>query len=465
MLIGELVPFAYQYLRDNPAAPERHIYGHVLVDEYQDLNKAEQEVAILLAANGHLAIVGDDDQSIYTFKNAHRLGIIDFPTTHPGTHEHTMDECQRCPALVVSMANSLISQNVSRSQPHRSLRARAANGQGVVEVFHFVRHADEIAHLSAKIRDLVANGMPPGQIIVLCQSRKYVRGLFDSLREADLPSEFCYQESQLDEEVATERMAILTLAGDRDDRVGLRYLVGFGSADWRRNQWARVRLLSENEGKSPWQILSEIADDVKIEPSCRRIVARFRIIRGQILALRDLAGIQLVNAWLPNPAECVDLHGLANAAMAENPELSAGNLAAAIRETVIQPEIPDTVTDIRIMSLHKSKGLSANVVFVAGCVEGLIPRTPDVTLTDAQRAEAIEEARRLFFVGITRVKAAPGEGRPGHLILSASRLVPTAIAMQSGVACRPAGGGNMSTTTSRFMRELGPTCPAATTPP
>jgi len=120
MLIGELVPFAYRYLRDNPASPELQQYSHVLVDEYQDLNKAEQEVAAQLASNGNLIIVGDDDQSIYTFKNAHRVGIIEFPTSHPGTNDHTMDECQRCPRLVISMANAIISRNKARP------RARAA---------------------------------------------------------------------------------------------------------------------------------------------------------------------------------------------------------------------------------------------------------------------------------------------------------------------------------------------------
>ena len=63
MLVGEIIPELYRYLRNNPAAPERALYDPVLVDEYQDLNKAEQAVIDLLAGDGAVCIVGDDDQS------------------------------------------------------------------------------------------------------------------------------------------------------------------------------------------------------------------------------------------------------------------------------------------------------------------------------------------------------------------------------------------------------------------
>jgi DNA helicase II / ATP-dependent DNA helicase PcrA len=68
MLVGEVVPIALSYLRNNPQASERRGYDHVLVDEYQDLNRAEQEVLNKLSAEANLAVIGDDDQSIYAFK-------------------------------------------------------------------------------------------------------------------------------------------------------------------------------------------------------------------------------------------------------------------------------------------------------------------------------------------------------------------------------------------------------------
>ena len=85
MLIGELVPVALRYLRDNPNCPERRQFDHVLVDEYQDLNRAEQSLIDLLSENGKLTVIGDEDQSIYeSFRYAHPEGISRFHETHEG---------------------------------------------------------------------------------------------------------------------------------------------------------------------------------------------------------------------------------------------------------------------------------------------------------------------------------------------------------------------------------------------
>ena len=84
ILIGELVPLALQYLRDNPEAPELKSFDHVLVDEYQDLNKAEQVLIDSLCNTSSQTVVGDPDQSIYSFRYANPEGIMTFPDSHPG---------------------------------------------------------------------------------------------------------------------------------------------------------------------------------------------------------------------------------------------------------------------------------------------------------------------------------------------------------------------------------------------
>ena len=78
MLIGELIPEGIKYLRNNPQSPYRTAFDHVLVDEYQDLNRAEQRLVDLLA-NGSLVVIGDEDQSIYSFKHATPRALWNFP--------------------------------------------------------------------------------------------------------------------------------------------------------------------------------------------------------------------------------------------------------------------------------------------------------------------------------------------------------------------------------------------------
>jgi DNA helicase-2/ATP-dependent DNA helicase PcrA len=130
MLVGEVVPLTLAYLRQNPNAPERHGFSHVLVDEYQDLNKAEQVLIDLLSENADLAIIGDDDQSIYAFKHANPEGIREFAQSHPGTADVRFTECRRCPHSVVTLAQTLIQRNPGRIRG--LLTARAENPQGDV---------------------------------------------------------------------------------------------------------------------------------------------------------------------------------------------------------------------------------------------------------------------------------------------------------------------------------------------
>ena len=97
MLIGEVIPQVYEYLRSNPAAPERDEFEHILVDEFQDLNRVEQGVVELPSGAANVCIVGDDDQSIYRFKHAHPEGIRDWIVVNAGAEDIELAECRRCP--------------------------------------------------------------------------------------------------------------------------------------------------------------------------------------------------------------------------------------------------------------------------------------------------------------------------------------------------------------------------------
>lgn len=122
MLIGEVIPQLYKYLRSNPAAKERQEFSHILVDEFQDLNKAEQGLVELLCDKAAVCIVGDDDQSIYSFKHAHPEGIRDWLVINAGADDINLDECRRCPTRVVEMANSRAASSA------RVRRSRARSG-------------------------------------------------------------------------------------------------------------------------------------------------------------------------------------------------------------------------------------------------------------------------------------------------------------------------------------------------
>ena len=135
ILIGELVARTLTFVRANPLSLDVPVFEHVVIDEYQDLNKAEQELVSAFAANASLTIVGDEDQSIYSFKHAHPEGMSEFAIRHPGAVEEQLIECRRCPECIIRAANTLISNNPTRQ--NRVLVPLDGAAQGTIRLLQW----------------------------------------------------------------------------------------------------------------------------------------------------------------------------------------------------------------------------------------------------------------------------------------------------------------------------------------
>ena len=463
MLVGEVIPQLYSYLHANPAAQERSEYEHILVDEYQDLNKAEQSVIELLADAADICIVGDDDQSIYSFKHAHPEGVQEWHVDHPGADDSTLADCRRCPTQVVAMANSLISHNVNRPIP-RTLQPFAKNGRGDVQIIQYGDLSDEVNGVVDVISTMVSEGIPPGDILVLAQRGVIGTPIYEGLKARDIPVRSYYAEAELDSEDAQMNFALLKLFVDREDRVALRWLLGLTSTTWLAAGYARVRQHCEQTAQTPWQVLEGLESGAIRIPHTNSLVTRFTAVKAAIQELEGIANAtgfpSAIDSLFPEGDDHVrDLRTLALEILES---VDADDRVAFLREltsAIAKPEIPAEVQDVRIMSLHKSKGLSSPVTIIAGCVDGLLPKQPDNALPAREQIAQIEEQRRLFYVGITRVKALPADGKVGTLILTYSQRMPVAAAMGSGIDPVGTRFGSARLIASRFIRELGPAAP------
>jgi DNA helicase II / ATP-dependent DNA helicase PcrA len=129
-----------------------------------------------------------------------------------------------------------------------------------------------------------------------------------------------------------------------------------------------------------------------------------------------------------------------------------GTLGDVIRRSVSQPELPMAAAFVRVMSLHKSKGLTADLVVVCGCLQGLIPSIDgDASMQQQQRS--VEEQRRLFYVAITRTRRT--------LVLSSVTGLPFAVAQRMRARAHRSTRSTATTMASQFIHELGPQCPSA----
>ena len=194
-------------------------------------------------------------------------------------------------------------------------------------------------------------------------------------------------------------------------------------------------------------------------PHTGELVDRFREIRAELSTLQNANRLdQFIQVWLPDDAETKLLSD--SVAKCRQGANTVRELYDALYAAITQPDIPLQVSDVRVMSLHKSKGLNSPYVFIAGCVEGLLPGRPDAQLPAAERAAKIQEDRRLFYVGITRVKALP-PNRAGYLALTYARTMSAAEAYRSQIAPAQVVHGIAHLQASRFFGEMAPHVPAA----
>jgi DNA helicase-2/ATP-dependent DNA helicase PcrA len=456
ILIDELVPETLRYLRDNPASPERDMYNYLFVDEYQDLNKAEQKLLDILSENGSIMIIGDEDQSIYeSFRYAHPEGIANYANEHPETLDIQLNECRRCPKGVVELANQLIQNNEFRSC-HTTLNLRTENNDGEINVVQWVTMDDETNGLAQFIKKKIDDGIVnAGKVLVLCPRRQFGYRIRDKLREIGINVHSFFHEEALEgnpkileKAKAQEAFTLLTLLSNQNDRVALRCWLGFGSTNLRAGSYQRFRSFCESNRDTPIDILEEIPNDNLTLPHRRFLIPRYEQLIQKLEELEGLRGWELINQLFPEGESWAKIFR----DLLENIDDNAlpSDILQNLRTNITQPEMPTDVDYVRIMSLHRSKGLTADLVVICGCIDGLVP-TIEEGLSGDEHERNLEEQRRLFYVGITRTK--------DILVLSSILRLPLDLAYQMRARVIPIGRTDSMTISSPFLSDLGPNLP------
>jgi DNA helicase-2/ATP-dependent DNA helicase PcrA len=452
MLIGELVPEALRFVRNNPASPALQWYDHIVVDEYQDLNRAEQELIDLLSNGRNLAIVGDVDQSIYRFRYAHPEGIQDFSNRHDNVEDKTLAECRRCRAEIVDVADNVILQNYPPGTSHRLLALPQQPGAATVRVVQWPTIEREADGIAAFVTHAVQQrGIPAGEILILSPRRLIANEIKARLANAGISAHSFYNDKLLDPEEAQLAMTKLQLLVNGNDRVALRYWLGHGSPSWRAGQYSRMRAHCEVDGADPRQVLEASAAGQIQVGGIGQLIGRYGDWQGEFEQLVNLNVNDLLDALFPAGQEWADPIRELLTGKIDTVE-DGGGLLDLIRNEITQPEMPTEGDFVRLMSLHKSKGLTSTVTVIAGCIHGLIPFVDD-DLPIAEQDLQTQEQRRLFYVALTRAREI--------VVLSSFVHLPRDFAHRIRV---PVGGGHPQigrTFACQFLNELGPQVPQA----
>lgn len=471
ILVGEVVPVAIDFLRNNPASKEIGKYKAILVDEYQDLNRSEQEFIRLIKGDSDIVIVGDDDQSIYGFKFAHPEGIQEIDKLHGSFEDIPFNECRRCPKQVTKMASALISQNPNRTLG--DLIPHPKNHDGIVEIIQWNSYDDEIDGISKIIIAELAKGeINPDDILILAPRRRIGYRLRNTLIEAGLPVKSYFRESAITKDQVKRAYSLLNFLANPTDIISLRYLIGYGSTDFRKSQYSKLCQLAADYKLSLVNTLSSILKGKIDEKGVKTIVEEYRKVLSDLIIIKKEITKNpkdaFQNLFIKNDDDEVEFYELNQLYKKAILEIGTDEIEtdtddfdnwfkkvfATLQESIALPDSPEDIDHIRIMSLHSSKGLSAKFVILCSMIDHLMPFLPD-DLTKDEKIHHIQEQRRLFYVAITRCKAS--KEFAGRLIISSFMSIFGLEAVRMGISTNPKF--QLSVSSTRYLKDFGKTAP------
>jgi len=452
MLIGEVVPLAFDFLVNNPVNDEVNRFDHVLVDEYQDLNYLEQKlVQQLVRRDGaSLCVIGDDDQSIYGFRHANPDGIKSLHEDQDFEH-YEIFRCGRCPEPILSSANHLMRQATNRDK--KDLYARDPQKRADFSIVQWTDLDEEVEGIVAAIvTDVSAGKFTEGETLVLTQRRGIGTRITRRLQALDVPALSFYNQEVMDNDPARESLSLLQLALG-EDRAALRVVLGIGTSDGRRTAYRRLVDYAAKSGMSEMQVLDEIVSGRQHQISIRALVDRYRATKSQIESLNlDNMDSLVEELFRGRLEESEELRFIADEC--SHVARDAKDLCRRIVARISQEDVPAEPNFVRVMSLHKSKGLTSKSVYVVGALQGILPMVRDGS--PEEELATYEEHRRLFYVAITRAS--------DQLVISSSRSLPLGEAARFGITSGSLVGKNVvRTIASPYISELGPSAPAPIT--
>lgn len=419
----DLLTLPVQLLEQHPHVLQRfhERFRYVLVDEYQDTNRAQYRfVALLGGGHGNVAVVGDDDQSIYGWRGADIRNILDFEKDFPAAHVVRLEDNYRSTPQILELANAAISLNTARRG--KTLRSTRPAGDPV-SVVATLDERDEAEFVIEEIqgRRFSARGRALRDFAVLYRTNSQSRALEEALRRHGIPYRLIGSVRFYDRKEIRDLMAYLKLVANPNDDEAFRRAVAVprrGVGD------SSVSTLADAAYAARVSLLAAATDpqlSASMRPAARHALADFSAL---ILRLRELAREASVDEVLRALVEAIRFADHLKGEGPDAPERmeNVRELITSAAETVIDDggEVGLTPLDhflqratlvagvdaldpnadaIVLMTLHNAKGLEFPVVFITGLEEGLFPLA-----RSRDEPELLEEERRLFYVGITRAE-------------------------------------------------------------
>ncbi len=385
----------------------RERFEHVLIDEYQDTNMAQNELAVLLSAeSGCITAVGDHDQSIYKFRGADLRNISQFEDAFPDVTTIVLDQNYRSTQAILDAANAVIANNTGRKP--KELWSDKGAGERIVR-YHAEDEGDEATWVARTLQQRHAEHAMWKEMAVFYRTNAQSRVLEESLMRFGIPYKVVGGTRFYDRREIKDAMAYLRAIVNPVDEVSIKRILNVPKRGIGDSSVAKLDALAADEGISFFEAMRR-APEAGLTGAAARGVARFVALVDDLSARSDLGPADLLQAALDDSGYLGELEAEQSVDAAGRIE-NIGELVGHAREFTHLDEFLEQValvadTDdlddddrVVLMTLHSAKGLEFPVVFLVGMEDGVFPHTRALTDPDE-----LEEERRLAYVGITRAQ-------------------------------------------------------------
>ena len=400
-------PPVLQYYQDK--------FDYVLVDEYQDTNIAQyQFVRLMAGGKRNLCVVGDDDQSIYGWRGADIRNILEFEKDFPDCRVIKLEQNYRSTANILDAANQVIAHNAGRKE--KALWTQCDPGDKV-GLYHAMDERDEAAFTALMSKKLISQGIRPGEIAVLYRTNAQSRVIEEAFVRAGVPNRIYGGQRFYDRKEVKDLIAYMRALVNPDDDVSVRRIInepkrGIGDST--------VEALALYAGENDLSLMAAVLDGegAGLSSRAQRLVGGFADLMVELTeAMYTMSITEFVSALIEKTGyvkaleeskteenqtrieNIRELEGAVSEFAKLNPE---GTLTDFLENVALITDVDNlnqTSGAVTLMTLHSAKGLEFDAVFLVGMEEGVFPLSR--ALFDET---ALEEERRLAYVGITRAK-------------------------------------------------------------
>lgn len=383
-------------------------FQHILIDEYQDTNAVQYAlIKLLVGPERNLCVVGDDAQSIYSFRGADYTNILNFERDFPGAVVIKLEQNYRSTGAILNLANTLIQHNVNRTD--KNLWTDAGAG-AQPQLWQLYSEAEEAGMIAEEIARQAARGRIYDDIAVLYRTNAQSYAIERALRQAYIPYKIVGGLRFLDRAVVKDVLAYLRLLYQPFDQVSFMRIVNLPKRGIGAVSVAKFLAWHDGTGRS---IVEDLARAEEADGLTARATTPLRSLGELLKELQQLLDGAPADA-LEQIIQRTGYGDYINDGSVQAEERQE-NLGVLIAEAKAYADVPTFLEEMALMSasddaadqqvtlmtLHAAKGLEFPVVFMTGLEEGILPHA---RVFNSGKADDIEEERRLCYVGITRAR-------------------------------------------------------------